>query len=246
MTDKRIEKFAQILVDYSTDVKENDRVGIITSTAATPLVKTLYSMILERGAHPHVLLEFEDQEELFFSHADENQLDYVNKFYKYAFKKCDVLLKIRAQTNTRALSNVDPALQSRRQKALSPLLNAQINRGAEGELRWMSTLYPTQAYAMEADMGFEEFQDFVYRACHAGEGTTDPVAYWQSVKQDQKKIIERIEGHDKVQLRGHNVDLSLSVAGRKFKNASGENNMPDGEIYTGPVEDSANGWVHFT
>jgi len=246
LTDNRIEKFAQILIDYSTNVKENDKVAIITGTAATPLVQTLYSMILDRGAHPHILLEFEDQDEIFFSHANENQMDYVNEFYKYAFKKCDVLLKIRAQTNTRALSSVEPALQSRRQKALATLLNAQINRGADGELRWMSTLYPTQAFAIEAGMGFAEFQDFVYSACHADETSSDPVAYWQSVKQEQDKIIERIEGHDKVQVRGPNVDLTLSISGRIFKNACGENNMPDGEIYTGPVEDSANGWVRFS
>ena len=121
-----------------------------------------------------------------------------------------------------------------------------MKRGAEGSLRWMSTLYPTNAYAMEADMGFEEYQDFFFRSCHADMDTLDPVAYWQGVKQEQDRLIERVTGHDKVTLRGPNVELSLSIKDRIFKNACGENNMPDGEIFTGPVEDSAYGWVQFT
>jgi len=244
--DRNLNNFARILVDYSTKVQEGDQVGIVTSTAAEPLVRELYALTLERGGHPHVLLDFSDQDEIFFAHANDDQLDYTPRLHKLAFEQFDVLFKIRAQTNTRALTNVDPARQARRQKALAPLLQAQIQRGAENQLRWMSTIFPTPAYAMEAEMGFEEFQDFVYRACHVDEGTGDPVAYWQSVKVEQQRIIDRIQGHNMVQLRGPNVDMSLSISGRVFKNASGENNMPDGEIYTGPVEDSAEGWVRFT
>ena len=246
MTDKRVEKFAHILVDYSTKVKKGDNVTILTGTAAMPLVKELYALVLERGGNPQVLLEFEDQEEIFFAHAKGEQLDFLPTFHKLAFEESDVLLKVRAQTNTRALNSVDPSLQARRQKTLAPLLHAQINRGAEGKLRWMSTLFPTQAYAMEADMGFEEFQDFAFRACHADEDTSDPVAYWEEINKNQQRCVQLFEGHDLVELHGPNVDLKLSIAGRIFKNASGENNMPDGEIYTGPVEDSANGWVRFT
>jgi aminopeptidase len=121
-----------------------------------------------------------------------------------------------------------------------------MKRGAEGGLRWMSTQFPTQAYAMEADMGFQEYQDFAFAACHADDDTPDPVAFWQGVQRDQQKHIDRLEGHDRVHLRGPNVDLALSVKGRKFVNACGLSNMPDGEIFTGPVENSLNGWVRYT
>lgn len=246
MADSRISSFARILVDYSTNVSQGDEVYILTGTSAVPLVRELYRMVLERGAHPHVLFEFDGQEELFFAYANEEQIDFLPRFHKTAFEESDVLIKAKAQTNTRALSNIDPSLQAHRQKTLAPLLHAQINRGAEGKLRWMSTLFPTQAYAMEANMSLGEFEDFVYQACHADDNTQDPVKYWESVKREQQRIIECIEGHDMVELRGPNVDLRLSIAGRIFKNACGMNNMPDGEIYTGPVEDSASGWVRFT
>jgi aminopeptidase len=246
LTDIRVRKFAQILVDHSTKVGPGDRVAITATTVAEPLARALYEMVLDRGGQPHILFDLPGQEEIYFRHASDEQLDFVPQFHKTAFEEFEVLIKVRSELNTRALSSLDPSRQARRQKALSTLLEAQMRRGAEKSLRWMSTLFPTPGYAMEAEMGFEEYQDFVYAALHADENTPDPVAYWQGVEQEQKRIVDRFEGNDRVTLRGPNVDLSLSIKGRTFRNASGQHNLPDGEIYTGPVEDSANGWVRYT
>jgi aminopeptidase len=239
-------KFAQILVDHSTKVGPGDRVAITATPAAEPLVRALYELVLDRGGYPHVLLDIPDQDELLFAHANDTQLDFVPLFHKTAFEEFEVLIKIRSEQNTRALSHLDPVKQARRQKAMASLLGVQLQRGADKSLRWMSTLYPTNAYAMEADMGFEQYQQFVFRALHADDNTPDPVGYWQQVENDQKRFISRIEGHDQVHLHGPNVDLTLSIKGRKFQNGAGEHNLPDGELYTGPVEDSANGWVNYT
>jgi len=244
--DIRLLNFAKILIDHSTHVGPGDRVAITTTTTAEPLVQALYPLVLDRGGHPHVLFDIDGQDELLFSHAEEDQLDFVPLFHKMAFEEFDVLIKIRAETNTRGVSSVEPQRQARRQKALFSLIQAQLERGADKTLRWVSTLYPTNAYAMESGMGFNEYQDFVFRAMHADQGTPDPVAHWQGVEKEQQRIIDRIQGGDRVELKGPNVDLSLSIKDRIFKNACGEHNMPDGEIYTGPVEDSANGWVRYT
>jgi len=244
--DIRDQRFAQIIVDHSTQVRPGDRVAITATLAAEPAVRALYELVLERGGHPHLLFDLTEQDEALYKHASDAQLDYVPAFHRMAFEEFEVLIKIRSEINTRALSGVDPARQARRQKALATLLKAQMARGAEKSLRWMSTLHPTPAYAMEAEMGFEEYRDFFYRACHADLDTPDPVAYWQGVETNQRKIVERIEGHDRVELRGPNVDLKLSIRGRNFRNASGQHNLPDGEIYTGPVEESVTGWVRYT
>lgn len=244
--DIRARKFAQILVDHSTAVKPGDKVAITSTPLAEPVLRELFSLILERGAYPHLLLDLPGQDELLFAHASDELLDFVPIFHQIAFEQFDVLLKIRAEANTRQLSRVPAVRAARRQKATASLIETQMARGAVKALRWMSTQYPTNAYAMEAEMGLEEYRDFFFRACHADENTPDPVAYWQGVKQNQAQIIEQIEGHDLVQIRGPHVDLSLSIKGRKFVNASGEHNLPDGEIYTGPVEDSVNGWVRYT
>jgi aminopeptidase len=202
--------------------------------------------VLERGGFPHILLHLPDEEEIFFALAGDEQLDFTPSFQKMVTQEFDVYIRARSETHTRALSNVDPARQARWQKAMAPIRNTMMRRSAEKSMRWVLTQYPTAAYAMEANMGLGEYEDFVFGACHADEATADPVAYWQNVEKEQAKIIQRIEGREQVHLRGPNVDLTLSIKGRTFRNSSGQHNMPDGEIYTGPVEDSVNGWVRYT
>ncbi len=246
MTDTRIQNFAEILVDHSAQIVPGDRVLIEATTAAEPLISALYATILDRGGHPHLQLEFPNQETVFYEHAREAQLDFVPTFTKLAYDEFESRIRIHSETDTQALSEVDPAKQARRQRALAPILRAQMWRGAEKNFKWVTTLFPTEAYAKEAGMSLEDYQDFVYQACFADEATEDPVAKWKEFQTKQAEIIDRIEGHDKVEVRGPNVDLTLSIKGRVFKNSFGEHNMPDGEIYTGPVEKSVNGWVRFT
>jgi aminopeptidase len=244
MADNRIEKLAKILVDHSTDVQPGDRVAIEATTAAAPLVSALYKRILERGGHPHLLLDLPEQDEIFFQAANDEQLAFAPTFRKLAYDQFESRIRINSLTNTRALSGVDPVKQKKRTAALSPILEAQMRRGAENKFKWVSTLFPTEGFAMEAEMSLRSFEDFVFNACHTQED--DPVAYWKSTEQKQSKMVETLQGHDQVVLRGPNVDLSLSIKGRTFINSFGTHNMPDGELFTGPVEDSVNGWVHYT
>ena len=244
MADARVEKLAQILVDHSAEIRPGDRVAIEATTAALPLVRALCATILERGGYPYPLIALPDQDEILFAHAKDEQLDAIPPFLKLAYDQFESRIRVHSDTNPRSLSSVDPARQRRRQKALSPILETQMRRGANRSFKWVTTLFPTEGYAIEAGMSLGDFEDFVFRACHADQA--DPVAYWNKVETSQKKIIERIEGHNQVVLRGPNVDLSLSIKGRKFLNASGKSNMPDGEVFTGPVEDSLNGFVHYS
>ena len=244
MADPRVERLAKILVDHSAQIKPGDRVAIEATTAAEPLVRALYAAILERGGHPYLLLELTDQDEILFAVAKNEQLDATPPLRKLAYDQFESRIRIHSATNPRALSGVDPARQRRRQKALAPIMEAQMRRGADRSFKLVTTLFPTKGFAKEAGMSIRNFEDFVYRACHADEA--NPVAFWKKVETKQSKIIDRLQGHNQIILRGPNVDLTLSIKGRKFLNGAGLNNMPDGEIYTGPVEDSANGWVRFS
>jgi aminopeptidase len=246
MADPRIEKLARVLVDYSTAVQPGEKVLIEGNTLSEPLVREIYKHALARGAHAQVYLMLPDEDELFYGSAGDEQLDFTPVFPLFVMEQADVLIRARASQNTRALSHVDPARQSRRQKALGPVMGTMMRRSAEGKLRWVVTQHPVIAYAMEAEMGLHEYEDFVYAACHVDEATPDPVAHWKSVQAEQAAFVARFEGHERVELKGPNVDLRLSIQGRKFLNACGQSNMPDGEIFTGPVEDSVEGWVRFT
>ncbi len=167
MTDPRVEKLAQILVDHSAQIKAGDRVAIEATTAAEPLVRALCATILDRGGHPHLLLELPDQDELLFAHGNDTQLDFPQTFRKLAYEQFESRLRIHSATNPRALSNVDPARQKRRQKTLAPILETQMRRGADRSFKWVTTLFPTEGLAAEAGMSLHDFENFVYHACHA-------------------------------------------------------------------------------
>lgn len=240
------EKMARVLVDYSVNIRPGDRVVVEATLLAEPLVRALYQRILERGGHPHLLLSLPDQDEIHFMKANDAQLDFVPSLYYFAADQFDARIRIYSEANTRALTHVDPYRMARRQKAIAEVQGTVFRRAAEGSLRWVSTLYPTQGYAMEAEMGWNEYQNFVFEACHVTENTPDPVAFWQGIEKEQQHFIDRFEGRKQVAVKGPDADLRFSIEGRAFLNSCGIHNMPDGEIYTGPVEESVEGWVRFT
>lgn len=244
MSDPRLNQLAHILVEHSTRIKPGDRAIIEATTAAEPLIRALYRKILAQGGHPHLLLKIPEQEKDLFQYGSDDQLAFVNEFRKHAYQRFEARIRIHSLTNTKALNEFPSHKQSQRQKSKSPILEIQMERGAKDELKWVTTLFPTEAYAKEAKMSLPAFEDFVYSACHAD--VEQPLAYWRGVKKRQTRALNKFQGHDEVHLSGPNIDLTLSVAGRTFKNSFGRHNMPDGEIFTGPVEESANGWVRFT
>jgi aminopeptidase len=246
MADHRVERFAKLLVEYSTRIQPGDRVLIEAETAAAPLVRALYEHILEAGGHPHLYLTLSGLEAVLIRKGNDPQLDYAPPFRKTAYEEFESRIRIHSKSNTKDLQGVDLERFSRRNKALSPILETQMRRGATGEFRWCSTLFPTQAYAQDAEMSLTEYEDFVYKACYVDDPDRDPVAYWESYRDEQQKAVEALKGHDRVQLRGPNCELDLSIKDRIFLNACGTANMPDGEVFTGPVEESVEGWVRFT
>ena len=249
MADSRVAKFAKVLVEHSARVVPGDRILLEGTTAAEPLLRELYIQILEKGGHPHLMMTIPglmpfSQDELFLTYAKDTQLDFVPTFYKLAYEQFEGRIRIHSATNTKGTTNIDPAKLQRRGKATSVITEAQFRRGADGSFKWVTTLYPTDGYAQDANMSLSESEDFVFGAVHANED--DPVAFWRSVEGKQQSAVDYMKGKSQVILRGPNVDLTLSVKGRTFLNSFGTFNMPDGEIYTGPVEDSVNGWVKFT
>jgi aminopeptidase len=159
-------------------------------------------------------------------------------------EKIDCAIILRASANTRALSGVAPEKQRLRQGARMEIFKTQLERAAQGSLRWILTNYPCEAFAHDADMSLRDYENFVYAATFAA--CSDPIQAWQDIDRQQQRLVEWFKGKKQVVLRGPHCDLSLSITDRTFINCSGKNNMPDGEIFTGPIEDSANGWVHFT
>jgi aminopeptidase len=244
MRDQRADALAQILVRYSTEVQKDDVCIIQAPTTAEPLVQAVYEEILRAGGHPVMNLTTEGAQAAFFELASDEQLDWVSPTAKWGVEEADVRIAMIADANSRALSQADPARQVRAQRARKPLMETSMKRAATGEHRWAVTLFPTHAHAGEAGMSLSAYEDFYYEACLATDA--DPLTAWQRQSDDVKRLAEWIEGREEVHVTGPGTDIKLGVAGRHWIPCVGDHNMPDGEFFTGPVEDSVEGEVAFS
>lgn len=244
MVDQRIEKLAELLIHYSLDVQPKNKVFIWSGMAAEPLIAAVYRKVIDVGAFPFTIFDFPAGDEYRYKHGSDEQISYIHEPQALLYQKYDRMLRIIAEENTKALSGVDPQKISIAAKARGPLMKTYMERTARGEMKWSLTAFPTQAYAQDADMSLTEYQDFLYGACMPD--MNDPVGYWKKISKEQERIIKWLDGRKKVHLVGKGTDLHLSIEGRKFINCDCRVNIPDGEIFTGPVEDSIEGHVSFS
>jgi len=244
MRDQRADALAQILVRYSTHVEPDDVCVIQSTTEAEPLVQAIYEEVLRAGGLPIMQLSTEGAAPAFYELANEKQLEWVPPTATWAAENADVRIAVMADMNTRALSQVDPKRQAITNRARQPLMETSMRRSAEGGYRWSLTLFPTHAYAAEAGMSLAAYEDFYYRACLATD--EDPLTAWQRQSDQVKRLAAWMEGKEEVRITGPETDVTLGVAGRKFVPCVGLHNMPDGEFFTGPIEDSVNGEIAFS
>ena len=241
--DIRLERLARLLVNYSNRVRRGDVVEIRGNPAATPLIEAVFREVLRCGALARVELALPSVAEILFRHGNRRQVGYYRPTLLDDLKEADCLFHLWSEENTRAMSSVDPAGQQLRSRAMRPLRDLFFKRTAKGQLRWVGTLYPTQGLAQDADMSLGEFTDFVFRACKCDR--RDPIAAWKEVRRRQQKLVRFLSGKNKIRVVAPETDLTLSVRGRKWENCCGTENMPDGEVFTGPLENSADGTICF-
>ena len=244
MADPRMEKLAKTIVEYSTKVKPGDWVYITANKVAEPLVNVVLEEVIKAGGHPTLHLGSDILRETIMNFSDDDQLAWVSPVERMLIEKVDVLISISASSNTRSLAGIDAKKQQIVGKARSEISKIYMQRAAEGSLRWVITQFPCEALAQEADMSLRDFEDFVYGATFADK--EDPVKYWQEISDEHETMISWLDGKKEVKVKSKHADLTLSINGRKFINSAGTNNMPSGEIFTSPVEDSVNGWIYFT
>jgi aminopeptidase len=244
MVDSRVEKLAGVLVNYSVGIRPGDKVVIQAGSVAEPMTKALFVAVLEAGGHPFTRLSLDGAQELMYRHASDEQLLHVPEPLKLVYETYDALISVGSATNTKALTGVPPEKVRLSSQGQKDLFKTFIERSASGELRWVGCLYPTNAYAQDAEMSLTDYADFVYGACLPN--LEDPIGYWQRFSKQQQRIVDWLRGKKSVRVEGPDVELRLSIAGRTFENCDGKKNMPDGEIFTGPVEESVEGHVRFS
>jgi aminopeptidase len=230
--------FAALICDWCLEVSPGQQVLIGSSTLAEDPVRALHRAVLARGAWPLLRLTPPGVGEDFHSHATAAQLDGFAPLELLEVQHVDSVLGIDAPANTRALASIDPARLARAARARKPIQEARLSR------RWCGTLWPTQALAQQAGMSLDEYAAFVARALFLDQ--PDPVAAWRALSARQATLVDRLSSAHEIRIEAEGTELTLSVQGRTWINSDGRRNMPSGEVFTGPHEQSANGTIRFT
>jgi aminopeptidase len=229
--------FAALLCDWCLEVEPGHQVAVVTTTLAEAPVRALHRALLHREAWPLLRLTPAGMSEDFYRYAGEAQIDGFPPLELTEVESIDRWLRIDAPSNPYSLAGVDPALVSRAARARAPIQQARLG------MRWCGTLWPTPALAQQARMGESEYAEFVSRALFLDKG--DPVAEWRALSARQTRLVERLSEAREVRIEADGTDLRLKVHGRTWINSDGRRNMPSGEVFTGPLEDSAEGTIRF-
>jgi aminopeptidase len=244
MADPRHQKLAMVLVHYSLKIKPGDKLVIKSKDIAAPLIREVYREAIRAGAHVKTFIGIDGLEEIALSEGSDEQLAYVSEYDKFVTDYFDATLTIWAEENTRSMSGVDPKRIARKREAQAPLFKRSLERMASGVERWCGTLYPTQAHAQDARMSLSAYEDFVYGAGLLN--LEDPMAAWRKIDTEQQRIADFLMQHDEIHIVAPDTDITYRVGGRKWISCAGTENFPDGEVFSGPIENSVNGIVRFS
>jgi len=242
MSDPRVSAQARILVRYSTKVRKGEVVGIYCPVPAADLAEEIYKEVLRAGGIPLLRLSLPSVSPFFYREATDAQLDHVGPNDWAEAKAQSARIIVIAESNPRAMTSVPPERITRFQKARRRLKEYLL-----AHTRWSLTLHPTESMAQEAEMSLEEYRDFVYGSLFIGPSGDGAAAVraWERHEREQNSFARRLRGSKTVRIVGAGTDLTLSVRGRKWIPSPGTHNLPSGEVFTAPVDDSAEGVVAF-
>ena len=238
-----LQKYAHLLVHYCLEIKRGEKLHISTTTLGEPLLREVYREAIKSGALVDYQMTFREQNKIFLAEANYEQLDHIYPPFKEMMETYNAYLVIRAPFNMREDQNNDPVKTERRHKALNVVNQIYSERIADRSLKRCLCQYPTQAAAQEAGMSLEEYEEFVFEACHLY--SEDPAADWLKVRSEQQFLVDFLNNCDQITYINKKSKITFSVKNRIWVNSDGRSNMPSGEVFTSPIENSVFGYVYF-
>jgi len=237
-------KYAKLLVNYSLKLQKGERLLIVSSYLAEPLIREVYREAVKAGALVETRIALSGLDKIWYDNASEEQLKYVSPLTKYVYENYEALLHIEALFNVKELQNVPADKKQQANMARAELNRIFMRRAAAKELKWTLCVWPTDTMAQESQMSRAEYEEFVFGACYLYED--DPVASWKEIEDEQQRIVDRLNKTSNVRFVGRDIDITCATQGRTWINSVGDNNMPSGEVFTGPVEDKVDGVIRFS
>ncbi len=244
LSDPRFDKWAEVQINYSLGVQPGDKVAILGGATAEPLLRALARETLRAGGHPVLLPSLDGSLLDLLQLGSDDQVIWLSPVERFVREEADCVVTISAESNSRAMTGLDPARQQLHRNARAGLTATFRDRASAGQVRWSLAAYPTDSAAQDAGMSTDEYAAFLFNACKLDRD--DPAAAWRELHVEQQRLINWLTPRSQVRIEGPDTDLTLSVQNRLWINSDGKRNFPSGEVFTGPIEDSANGYVRFS
>lgn len=243
--DPRYQKLAEVLVRYSAKVQPGQLVRIAGSTIAEPLILAIFQEVVRAGANPDVVMVPDECKRILLQEGTDQQLLFENPLSMQQVETIDASISLWGQKNSKALSNIPPDKSAKLSQARRAYLHRFLQRAAEGKLNWVGSQFPCESSAQDAEMSLAEYEDFVFRSGFLNED--DPVALWKKLSVQQQNLADFLSTKKEIHfVTPRGTDLKLGIEGRTWINCDGHENFPDGEVFTGPIEDATQGIVKYS
>jgi len=228
--DPRVVKHAEVLVNWSTQVQEGEMVLIIANPEAYDLVVAIIGEIAKKKASYLVLMEGDEILRIYLENADNQTLSLFPRHYRSALEASDVVIWIRAPRDIDVLADASSEKLALRARTREPLFGLHLSK------KWCDTLHPCNALAEQARMTLDEYRNFVYDAI---------LIDWKNLSEKMSTLRDQLNIYSDITLLGPGTDLYAETTGRVWMIEDGKHNMPSGEVYTSPVEESIEGKIFF-
>lgn len=238
-----LDQYAHLLVEYCLEIKAGQKLLIQSTTLGLPLVKKVFQYAFEKGAIIEYQLDFEGKDQIFRDHATKEQLQYIPELIQKGFSYFDAFLNIRAPFDLKTAVDLTPEKNKIRYAAMEPYWDQYFQRTGSGEMKRTLCQFPTPAAAEMAEMTLEAYEDFIHEACMLDQ--ENPIEAWKKLGQKQQRIVDFLQTKNKFRYLNEHTDLTFTTKGRSWINSDGKANMPSGEVFTSPEEESVNGHIFF-
>lgn len=245
MNNNNLNRLADILVNYSIKVQPGEKVSIVGNVESEPLIREIFKEVLRAGGHPRVRLSFNDMLYMMHRYGGKEQLEHTDETLLYEVSHVDAVIQLLPNHNPHELTNIDDEKKKYFLSSNAVLMQKFFERVSNNQLRWVASIQPSAALAQEAKMAYEEYCDFTFRVMGLNSNYTNPLHFWEFLRQDQSQIADKLNSVNRLEIVSSDTHLTCNVGGRQWISCDGKLNFPDGEIFSAPVEDSVEGEIKF-
>ena len=231
MVDPRIKQLAKTILTHSVKLQRKQRVIIKGHANAKPLILELIDQTYQLGAYPYVEMLDDDISRQLFMGYEKEQLETLRDWDIKKYQDVDAIVVIIGEENDAELADVPREKFRIRGEVMKPVQQFYINNR-----KWVLLNFPTRGLAQKAGMSSPKFADFLLDVCNVD---------YQKMAEAMKPLKELMEKTDRVRIVAPGTDLTFSIKGISAIMCAGENNIPDGEVFTAPVRDSVNGTITY-